>query len=105
MFLRHFRQQGFVSLLIVVSLMVTGGSVVAAHDCCGHPSDSSRAVESGTHGTSSDGDCACACCQAETAISPLPGISFHFDSSWSIENHAVFAVSRFETDIYRPPLA
>lgn len=105
MLIRYIGKQRFVFLLVIVGLMIVGGGAWASHECCGHPSDSSRAVESGTHGTSSDGDCACACCQAETAISPRPGISFHFDSSWSIENLAVFAVSRFETDIFRPPLA
>jgi hypothetical protein len=104
MFLRYFGKQGVVSLLVVASLMVAGGSAWAAHDCCTHPSDSPRAADSGTN-ESPDGDCDCCCCQAETAIPPLPGISFQFNSWWSVESVATFAVSRFETDIFRPPLA
>jgi len=104
MFLRYIGKQGFVSLFIVVGLFLMGGGAWAAHDCCMHPSDSPQAADSGTN-DSPDGDCVCSCCQAETAISPLPGISFQFDSWWSVEGVVAIAVSRFETDIFRPPLA
>jgi hypothetical protein len=104
MFLRYFGKQGFVSLLVAVSLMVGGGSAWAAHDCCGHAFGSREAADSGTQ-KASDDDCVCVSCQAETAISTLPGISFQLDSWWSVESVTAFAVSRFETDIFRPPLA
>jgi hypothetical protein len=104
MFLRHSGKQGFVSLLIVVGLILMGGGAWAAHDCCGHPSGSPEEAGSGTQ-KASDEVCVCTCCQAETATSPLPGISFQLDSWWSVESIALLAVSRFETDIFRPPLA
>lgn len=104
MSLRHSGKQGFVSLLIVVSLMVAGGSVWAAHDCCGHLSGSPEDADSGTRNVPDD-YCVSICCQADTAISPIPGISFQFDSWWSVERIALPAVSRVETDIFRPPLA
>lgn len=103
MVLRYFGKQGFVFLL-VVSLMVAGGSAWAAHDYCAYPSGSHEDADSGSQ-KASDGDCVCTCCQADTAISPLPGISFRFDSWWSVKSIALHAVSRFETDIFRPPLA
>lgn len=84
--------------------MVAGGSARTAHDCCGHPSGSHEDADSGAQ-KASDDECVCTCCQAETAISPLPGISFQIDPWWSVESISVFAVSRFETDIFRPPLA
>ncbi|MDO8738328.1 MAG: hypothetical protein Q7J17_05090 [Candidatus Deferrimicrobium sp.] len=84
--------------------MIAAGSAWATHDCCGHPSGSPQDADSGTQ-KASDDVCVATCCQAETAISPLPGISFQFDSWWSVESIALLAVSRFETDIFRPPLA
>jgi hypothetical protein len=103
MFLRHFGKRGIVSLL-VVGLILLGGGAWAAHDCCAYPSGSHEDADSGTK-KASDDDCVCAACQAETAISPLPGITFQLDSWWPVEGVAAFAVSRYETDIFRPPLA
>lgn len=103
MVLRHFGKQGFVSLLVVISLMLAGDSAWAVHDCCANLAGSHEGPDSGTQ-KASDDDCVCASCQA-TAISPLPGFSFLLDSWWSVEGVAAFAVSRFETDIFRPPLA
>jgi hypothetical protein len=106
MYLRRSGKQGFVSLLVVASLVLAAGGAWAAHNCCGHPSGSHEAAAgSGTNESPSDGDCVCTCCQSETAISPLPGISFRSVSWWSLGDVAAFAVSRFETDIFRPPLA
>jgi hypothetical protein len=104
MSLRNFRKTGVLSLLVVAVWMLLVGSVWASHDCCGHPSDAAREAGSGAP-QSSDDDCVCACCQAETAISPLSCISFQLGSWWSVESTTVFAASRFETDIFRPPLA
>jgi hypothetical protein len=104
MFLRYPGKRGFVSLLIVVGLILMGGGAWATHDCCGHPSGSPEDAGPGTQ-KASDDVCVCTCCQAETAISPPRGISFQSDSRWSVESVALLAVSRFETDIFRPPLA
>lgn len=104
MFLRYFGKQGFVSLLVVLSLMVAGGGAWAAHDGCADPSGSHEDADSGTQ-KASDDDCVCTCCQAEMAISPLSGISFHIDSWWTVESVTAFTDSRFKTDIFRPPLA
>jgi len=97
-------KRGFVALLVVVGLLIAGGGAWAAHDCCEHPSGSREGADPGTQ-NSSDDDCVCACCQAETAISPLSDISFQFDSWRSVEGGEAFPVSRFEADIFRPPLA
>jgi hypothetical protein len=103
--LRVFRRFGFVFLLAAVGLMLAQGGVWAAHDCCGHPSDTAQAADSGTETPSSGDDCVCPSCQADIGISLLTGLSIHFASWWSVESSTGFVVSRFETDIFRPPLA
>ena len=105
MALRYLRKSGVILLIAVAGGMLAVGGVWAAHDCCGHPSDNSQSTEGGTENSSSSDDCVCASCQAEKLISLLPGISFQIDSWWSVENSSVFPASRFETDIFRPPLA
>jgi len=85
--------------------MLPLGSAWAAHDCCGHSADVAQATGADTENPLPGNDCLCTCCQAETATSVQPGISFQFDSWWSIETEMAIGDSRFETDIFRPPLA
>jgi len=85
--------------------MLAAGAVRAAHDCCGHPADTTRSTDAGTETSTSGDDCVCTCCQAVNGISFLPGLSFHIDSWWSVESCTAFPASRFETDIFRPPLS
>jgi len=102
MFLRNVGKTGFLLLLLAVAgPLFAGGIAWAGHDCCGHP------YADGDSGTqkAADDDCVCACCQGATAISPLTDISFRLATWWPVETAATFAVSRFETDIFRPPLA
>lgn len=105
MVLRRLRKAGFVLLLLAAGGMLLSAGVWAAHDCCGHPSDTARASDGGTAPSSSDDDCVCPCCQGVTGISLLPGLSFHTGSWWPVDSSTALAVSRFETDIFRPPLA
>jgi hypothetical protein len=90
MFLKILQNTVIVLLLVASGMMFIAGSTWASHDCCGHSSDS---------------DCTSACCQGFTAISSLPGISFQIDPRWSVETTEEKGISRFETDIFRPPLA
>ena len=105
MALRNLGKSGIILLIVVASGMLAVGTVWAAHDCCGHTADTTHATEAGTETSSSSDDCVCTCCQAETGIPLLPGLSFHIDPWWSLESSTAFPVSRFETDIFRPPLA
>ncbi|MDA8120961.1 MAG: hypothetical protein M0Z38_00150 [Deltaproteobacteria bacterium] len=82
-----------------------GSGAWAAHDYCGHPSESRRAADSDSGTSPSDSDCACVCCQADTVISFPHPILFQFDPLWTIETTEEFGSSRAETDIFRPPLA
>jgi len=105
MALRYLRICRVILLIVVAGAMLAAGSAWAAHDCCGHPYEASKATGSGNESQSSDGDCVCTCCQAVEGISFLPGLSFQTDSWWSVEKSTTFPASRFETDIFRPPLA
>lgn len=99
------RKLGFVLLLVAVGGMLPLGGAWAVHDCCGHPSDSARTGDAGTESSPSDDDCVCPCCQAETDITLPPGLSIHAGCWRAVESSAAVAVSLFETDIFRPPLA
>jgi hypothetical protein len=105
MALRYLRKSGVILLIAVAGGMLAVGGAWAAHDCCGHPSGDSQTTEGGTENSSPGDDCVCTCCQAEKGISLPPGLSPQIDSWWSVEISSVFPVSRFETDIFRPPLA
>jgi hypothetical protein len=105
MVLKRGKKTVIVSLLVAFGMMLMAGSTWASHDCCGHSSDSRRTAGAGPEKSPSDGDCMNACCQGVTAISSLPGISFQIDPRWSVETTEEKGDSRFETDIFRPPLA
>ena len=105
MFLKIVQNTVIVLLLVASGMMFMAGSTWASHDCCGHSSDPRQAAGAGPGKSPSDSDCTNACCQGFTAISSLPGISCQIDPRWSVETTEEKGVSRFETDIFRPPLA
>lgn len=96
--------KGIVCLAVAVALLA-GSGAWAAHDCCGHPPESSQAADPGKETSSGDGDCACACCQGPLLTSSHAGVSLQLDPRWSIEIAEDFALSRVESDIFRPPLS
>ena len=96
--------KGFVCLAVAVALLA-GSGAWAAHDCCGHPPESSQAADPGKETSPGESDCACACCQGPLLTSSLTAVSLQFDPRWSIEIAEEFASSRVESDIFRPPLS